>query len=177
MIGIATGLGALALALGTLALEGDASRADFVAKLQLLERWSVEGRWKGLSAELDELLVEHQDRSYVVARVFDILDLYEGAAFHDSLPDGRAPEPESVVSGKLKRYKARSSDSTADLVIEYTKFGEGGDLAGEPDWLHHSATLVKDWTVEIEGVLPHDWSLEEPAVPDCTSGARTRPTR
>ena len=115
----------------------------FAAQLEKIRGKCKRGRCKQGLGDLKELLATHEKKPWVSARRADLLDLTRRLAFGAKFP---APDPDELVSGKIKSYNPR----TGRINISY-KPAQMKDWIPESGLLIFPARMSGPFTVKIKG--------------------------
>ncbi|MBN2491895.1 MAG: DUF1570 domain-containing protein [Planctomycetes bacterium] len=122
---------------------GQEGEPEFVNGLASVQSAMRARNWPSALEALDKLLEAHAERSYVLARRAEIVELHQRSLFHSRT---NAPEPDAVVSGKVLSCNFASGH----VKIRYTTENLA-DFKTERELRIHPARFAGDYTVEVKG--------------------------
>lgn len=118
---------------------------EFVEGLEDVHLQMERRRWAKARQEMDELLLAHRGRNYVLAREIQVREDMKRIAFHIESP---APDPAKLVAGTLEKYK---ENGDMELVLDGVEQLDKEMSDARPGYLSFPSGFSSNYELLLEG--------------------------
>ena len=138
----------LSLLLVTLALIPTSlgGESEFERSFTTAKKLAQTKRWAQAKTELNRMLESHENESYLVARLSEVIELYRRCSFFESNP----PVPvKELIGGQLTEWNERSGQlgiTYSDMSRDFVDDGAGARV--------HPAVFTGPYSIEVHGRMP-----------------------
>jgi len=117
--------------------------SEFERSFMTAKKLAQTKRWSQAKTELNRMLESHENESYMVARLSEVVELYRRCSFFESNP---AVPVKQLIGGQLTEWNERTGQlgvTYSDLSRDFVDDGAGA--------LVHPAIFTGPYTIEVHG--------------------------